>query len=148
MTIADLLGVRDSAVWAYGEGLRRLAVERGFKHIEFSRLKDLVDIRVPDEMNQIKYIANATNFRHALLAQYGDPNFDASAKIHTDEDTCLTYRDYIKFLTTDLENVYPVGLERTKSQYKKGIEYIAQQMLFRGDVSLTPSFIWLVTNDT
>lgn len=130
----DLLGVPDSAVWAYGEGLRTLATEKGLKHIDFSRLKDLVEMKLPDEMNQIKYISNATNFRHALLAQHGDANFDASAKIHADEDTCLTYRGYIKFLSTDLEDVYPVGPERTKSQYKKGIEYIAQQMLFRGDV--------------
>lgn len=147
LTMADLLGVSDSAVWAYGEGLRTLSTEKGLKHIEFSRLKDLVEMKVPDEMNQIKYISNATNFRHALLAQHGDPKFDASAKIHSDEDTCLTYRGYIKFLTTDLEDVYPVGLQRTKSQYKKGVEYIAQQMLFRGDVCLGTTLFSSISND-
>lgn len=132
---ADLLGVPDSSVWAYGETLRSMAVEKGFNHIQFSRLKDLAHINIPDQLDQIKYISNATNFRHALLSQFGNPNFDASAKIHEDDDTCLTYRGYIKFLMTDLQDVYPVGSSMSKSQYKKGVEYVAKQMLFRGDVS-------------
>lgn len=61
-----------------------------------------------------------------------------SLRISEDEDTCSTYRGYIKFLETDLQNVYPVGEGRSKSKYKRGIEYIAKQMLMRGDVSLTP----------
>lgn len=112
-----------------------MAAEEGFKHIQFSRLKDLSKVKkIPDEMDEVKYVANATNFRHGLLSNYGDENFDASLKVHEDEDTCLTYRGYIKFLMTDLEDVYPIGPERSKSQFKKGIEYIAKQMLFRGDV--------------
>jgi pyoverdine/dityrosine biosynthesis protein Dit1 len=47
----------------------------------------------------------------------------------------MTYRGYIKFLQTDLETVYPVDGTRTKSKYKRGIEYIAKQMMARGDVS-------------
>lgn len=129
----DLLGVPDSSVWAYGEALRSMAVEKGFNHIQFSRLKDLAHINIPDQLDQIKYISNATNFRHALLSQFGNPNFDASARIHEDDDTCLTYRGYIKFLMTDLQDVYPVGSSMSKSQYKKGVEYVAKQMLFRGD---------------
>lgn len=132
--VIDLLGVPDSSVWAYGETLRAMANDKGFKHIQFSRLKDLAKINIPDELDQIKYISNATNFRHALLSQFGNPNYDVSTKIHEDEDTCLTYRGYIKFLMTDLQDVYPVGTKMSKSQYKKGVEYVAKQMLFRGDV--------------
>lgn len=112
-----------------------MAAEHRVKHIEFFRLKDLVQIEVPDKLDQIAYVANATNFRHALLSQYSDPKFDASAKIHNDRNTCLTYRGYLKFLTTDLQDVYPIGSGRTKGEFRKGVEYIAKQMLFRGDVS-------------
>lgn len=118
-----------------------LSISKNFKHLEFSRLKDLVDAKVPNELDQIVYVSNATNFRLSLLSRFSNPDFDASLKIKDDEDTCLTYRGYIKFLSTDLQDVYPVGQERTKSQFKKGIEYVAKQMLFRGDVCLHLSLI-------
>lgn len=125
----------DKEVWAYGEALRALSARQGFHHIEFSRLKDLVHIDVPDELDEITYVANATNFRLALLKHFSRPEYNPSLKISEDEDTCMTYRGYIKFLATDLQDVYPVGDGRSKSKYKKGVEYIAKQMLSRGDVS-------------
>ncbi|KAI1505979.1 putative pyoverdine/dityrosine biosynthesis protein [Biscogniauxia marginata] len=129
----DLLGVPDRDVWAYGEALRSMSARQNCSHIEFCRLKDLAHINVPDELDEMTYVANATNFRYGLLKQFSNPGFDASLRISEDEDTCLTYRGYIKFLETDLRYVYPVGQGRTKSKYKKGIEYIAKQMLNRGD---------------
>ncbi|KAI1137542.1 Pyoverdine/dityrosine biosynthesis protein-domain-containing protein [Hypoxylon sp. FL0543] len=129
----DLLGVPDKDVWAYGEALRALRARKGFQHIEFCRLKDIVHIDVPDELDEIRYVANATNFRHALLKQFSRPDYNVSLRISEDEDTCLTYRGYIKFLETDLQNVYPIGEGRSKSKYKRGVEYIAKQMLMRGD---------------
>ncbi|KAI2464394.1 Pyoverdine/dityrosine biosynthesis protein-domain-containing protein [Annulohypoxylon bovei var. microspora] len=129
----DLLGVPDKDVWAYGEALRALRARKDFHHIEFCRLKDIVHIDVPNELDEIRYVANATNFRHALLEQFSKPGFNVSLRISEDEDTCLTYRGYIKFLETDLQNVYPIGEGRSKSKYKRGIEYIAKQMLMRGD---------------
>ncbi len=135
LTRSDLLGVPDKHVWAYGEALRELSVQKKFHNVEFSRLKDLVNIDIPDKLDQITYICNATNFRVALLSQFADPEMDLPSKISKDEDTCLTYRGYIKFLSTDLQDVYPIGEHRSKSQYKKGVEYIAKQMLKRGDVS-------------
>ncbi|GAP91335.2 putative pyoverdine biosynthesis [Rosellinia necatrix] len=129
----DLLSVPDKQVWAYGEALRRLALDKGFSHIEFCRLGHLVDINLPKDLDEITYVANATNFRFALLTQHANPKFDASAKIRENEDVCQTYRGYIKFLATDLRTVYPLSDGRTKSKYKQGIEYIAKQMLARGD---------------
>ncbi|KAI1841008.1 hypothetical protein JX265_012885 [Neoarthrinium moseri] len=129
----DLLGVPDRDVWAYGEALRQLASRKELKNIEFSRLKDLVNISVPEKLDQITYVCNATNFRLALVTRFGNPDFDSTLKIGEDEDTCMTYRGYIKFLSTDLQDVYPVGEGRSKSQYKKGVEYVAKQMLKRGD---------------
>lgn len=131
----DLLGVPDRNVWAYGEALRAMSIEKGFKHIQFSRLKDLVHIDVPDQLDEIIYTTNATNFRLAILNSFGKRDFNVDEKISTDEDTCLTYRGYIKFLETDLMTVFPIGETRSKNKYKKGVGYIAKQMLFRGDVS-------------
>lgn len=88
-----------------------------------------------ENVNPRPDVANATNFRHALLQQFSRPGFNVSLRISEDEDTCLTYRGYIKFLETDLQTVYPIGEERSKTKYKRGIEYIAKQMLMRGDVS-------------
>ncbi|KAK8044137.1 hypothetical protein PG993_004161 [Apiospora rasikravindrae] len=132
----DLLGVSDRDVWAYGTALRSLCIEKGFsRHIDFARLKDLVQIRedLPDELDEIVYVCNASNFRHAFLTKFGDEKLDVSCRIEEDDDTCMTYRGYIRFLSTDLLNVYPTGPGRSKSQYKKGIECIAKYMLYRGD---------------
>jgi pyoverdine/dityrosine biosynthesis protein Dit1 len=148
----DLLGVPDRDVWAYGQALRRLSVAKGFGLIAFSRLKDLVNVNVPDELDEMTYVANASYFRLALLNEFSRSNFDASLRISEDEDTCLTYRGYIKFLSTDLRHVYPVGEDRSNKKYKKGVEYIAMKMLARGDVSnpilIKHMAIWVLVNIT
>jgi pyoverdine/dityrosine biosynthesis protein Dit1 len=125
-------------VWAYSQALRRLSVAKGFDFIAFSRIRDFVNVNVPDELDEMTYVANASYLRLALLNEFSRPNFDASLRISEDEDTCLTYRGYIKFLSTDLQYVYPIGEDRSKKKYKKGVEYIAKKMLARGDVS-TPN---------
>lgn len=129
-----MLGVPDKDVWAYGEALRELAIDKGFKNISFSRLRDLVNIELPNEFNEMTYVANASNFRRALLNSFSRPDWSWE-DARQSEDVCMTYRGYIKFLQLDLENVYPLKEDRTKSKYKKGIEYIARQMMARGDVS-------------
>ncbi|CAM1507716.1 Fc.00g045640.m01.CDS01 [Cosmosporella sp. VM-42] len=128
----DLLGVPDKDVWAYGEKLRAIAASRGFSHISFARLQDLVDIDVPKELDEMTYVANASNFRRALLNTFSRTGWSWD-EVCQSEDACMTYRGYIKFLATDLENVYPVGNMRSKSKFKKGTEYIAKQMMARGD---------------
>ncbi|KDN65174.1 putative taurine catabolism dioxygenase TauD [Colletotrichum sublineola] len=121
-------------VWAYGETLRDIAAKKNLTNIEFSRLQDLVHLpNLPNKLEEITYVANATNFRRALLNNYGRSDYDPSKEISQNEDTRLTYRGYIKFLETDLRHVYPVGEDRSKTKFKTGIEYISKQMLQRGD---------------
>lgn len=91
---------------------------------------------MPDQLDEMTYTTNATNFRLAIINSFGKRDFNVSEKIAEDEDTCLTYRGYIKFLETDLKTVFPVGEMRSKNKYKKGVASIAKEMLFRGDVSL------------
>ncbi|TEA21316.1 Spore wall maturation protein DIT1 [Colletotrichum sidae] len=130
----DLLGVPDKEVWAYGETLRGIAAEKRLANIQFSRLQDLVHLpNLPNKLEEITYVANATNFRRALLNTFGRADYDPSNEISKNQDTCLTYRGYIKFLETDLRHVYPVGEDRSKTKFKAGIEYISKQMLQRGD---------------
>ncbi|KAG8355798.1 hypothetical protein FVEN_g6517 [Fusarium venenatum] len=125
-------GVPDRDVWAYGETLRSLAAEKEFHNISFSRLRDLVEIDLPKELDEMTYVANASNFRCALLNTFSKPGWSWD-QVRQSDDQCMTYRGYIKFLQTDLETVYPVGEGRSKSKYKRGIEYIAKQMMARGD---------------
>ncbi|KAF9776901.1 hypothetical protein IL306_004846 [Fusarium sp. DS 682] len=129
---ADLLGVPDRDVWAYGETLRSMAVEKEFNNISFARLRDLVEIDLPKDLEEMTYVANASNFRRALLNTFSKPGWSWD-EVRQSDDQCMTYRGYIKFLQTDLETVYPVDGNRSKSKYKKGIEYIAKQMMIRGD---------------
>ena len=131
---SDLLGVADKDVWSYGESLRKLAVDQEYTNIAFSRLRDLVSIDVPDELDEITYVSNATNFRRALLNTFSRPDWNWK-EVSQSEDVCLTYRGYIKFLETDLEHVYPIGENRSKTKFKRGIEAIAREMMARGDVS-------------
>lgn len=94
-----------------------------------------MSLPLPDELDEITYVANATNFRRALLNLFGQPDWDWKT-VSQNEDVCMTYRGYIKFLETDLEHVYPVGEDRSKSKFKRGIESIAREMMARGDVRL------------
>lgn len=128
----DLLGVPDKDVWAYGESLRAMCREKGFEHLSFSRLNQLIHVDSDVKLSEITYVANATKFRSTLVNKYERDDYDASREISESEDTCLTYRGYIKFLQTDLQQVYPVGGARTNKSFKTGIEYIAKQMLQRG----------------
>ncbi|KAI0429012.1 pyoverdine/dityrosine biosynthesis family protein [Xylaria sp. FL1042] len=130
----DLLTVSDRDTWAYGEALRAMAVEKGFKHIQFSRLKDLVDLPgLPDVLDEVTYVANATNFRRALMNQFGDPNFDATKEIAEKEDTRLTYQGYSRNLGHDLRFIFLRSESRSGKQYKRDVKYLSKQMIIRGD---------------
>lgn len=134
LTAADLLGVPDRDVWNYGQTLRAMAVDQGLSHITFSRLRDLVAIDLPETLDEMTYSANATNFRRALVNTFGRPDWNWET-FSQNEDVTLTYRGYLKFLETDLATVYPITETRTKTQFRKGLKYIAREMMARGDVS-------------
>lgn len=71
------------------------------------------------------------------MQRYGAFNWDAwtnESFVKDDETKRLTYCGYLKFLSLDLADTYPIGLGRTKSAFKRGIEVIAKSMLKRGEV--------------
>lgn len=136
----DLLCIPDQDVWAYGQALRAMAVEKAFTHVDFSRLRDLSDLPLPEKLEEIIYVANATNFRRHLLNKWGRDDIDIEHEIATKPDTLMTYRGYCRFLESDLQHVFPSGSGRVSPNsstrsiklYKKNIKFLAKEMLIRG----------------
>jgi len=133
--LTDLLNIPDRDTWAYGQALRKMAVQKGFNHIDFSRLKDMVDFPTPEKLEEITYVANATNFRRYLFNKHGDDDLDIEHEITTKPDTQMTYLGYRRFLESDLRHIFPLGNGRSGHAYKKDVRYLAKQMLIRGHVS-------------
>ncbi|KIW62366.1 hypothetical protein PV04_10546 [Phialophora macrospora] len=128
----DLLSISDRDTWAYGQAIRAMALQMGFDHISFSRIRDLVDFPLPEKMEEITYIANATNFRRFIFNKFGKDDMDIDHEIATNPDTKLTYLGYRRFLESDLKYIFPVGNGRSNHGYKRDVKYLAKQMLIRG----------------
>lgn len=82
------------------------------------------------------YAANAPSIRLALMHRFGTFNWDSitnESYAKDDENKRLTYCGYLKFLSLDLADTYPIGPGRTKSAFKRGVEVIAKSMLKRGE---------------
>ncbi len=132
--LTDLLTIPDRDVWAYGQALRAMGTKR-FPHIEFSRLRQLVTIDLPEKLDEVTYVANATNFRRALLTQFGKDDLDVHKLIEENEDTRLTYCGHSRFLFNDLRYIFPKSELRGSNQYKRDVKFIAREMIRRGFVS-------------
>ena len=135
-TESDLLTIPDREVWAYGQALREMATKYE-EHIEFSRLKDLVRLPLAPDLEEVSYVANATNFRRALLNQFGKDDMDVDREIRMNEDTLLTYCGYTRFLENDLRHIYPLSKLRSNHKYKRDVKLVAKEMIKRGHVSST-----------
>lgn len=131
----DLLCISDRDTWAYGQALRKMAVEKQFGHIGFSRLRDFVNLPLPEKLDEITYVANATNFRRCMMNSFGKEDLDIEDEIANNPDTKMTYLGYRRFLESDLRYIFPLGTGRSSTSYKKDVRYLAQQMLIRGYVS-------------
>ncbi|KAF2648716.1 hypothetical protein K491DRAFT_783877 [Lophiostoma macrostomum CBS 122681] len=132
----DLLSISDRHTWLYGQGLRAMAIEKGFTNITFSRLRDFVpadsDFKLPEKLDEVSYVANATNFRRFILNNFGKDDLDVDHLIATEEDTRLTYQGYRRFLMSDLKHIFTLGADRNSTAYKRETKYLAKQMLRRG----------------
>ncbi|KAJ5131931.1 Isocyanide synthase-NRPS hybrid crmA [Penicillium atrosanguineum] len=97
--ISDGITYNDKETWEYGESLRSMAIKKGFRNISFSRIRDLLDISLPNNLTEIVYVANCSNFRRLLLNQYGKANLDIDEEITKNADTKLTYLGYKRYTT-------------------------------------------------
>ncbi|KAM0272547.1 hypothetical protein ACHAQH_008683 [Verticillium albo-atrum] len=132
ITYNDLLCISDQDTWAYGQALRKMAVQKQFDHVGFCRIGDLLDSPMPKEMRDIVYIANCTNFRRMLLNEHGKTDLNIDDEIASNPDTKLTYLGYKRFLESDLKHIFPRSADRTSNSYKRDCKYLAKQMLIRG----------------
>lgn len=114
-----------------------MAREKKFFNLTFSRLNDLLELRLPGELREITYVANCTNFRRLLLNRYGDTDISIDERIANDPDTKLTYLGYRRFLESDLRHIFLCGTDLTKNGYKRDVKFLAKEMLLRGHVSST-----------
>jgi pyoverdine/dityrosine biosynthesis protein Dit1 len=112
-----------------------MAAEKKFNYLGFARMKDLLELPLPDKMREITYVANCTNFRRLLLNKYSRPDIDIDQEIVNNPDTKLTYLGYRRFLESDLKHIFTLGENRGSNQYKRDVKYLAKQMLIRGYVS-------------
>lgn len=109
-----------------------MAAERGFTNIAFSRIKDLLDLKLFHDLREITYVANCTNFRRLLINNHGREDLDIDQEIAKNPDTKLTYLGYRRFLENDLRHIFPPSPDRTKNGYKRDVKYLAKEMLKRG----------------
>ncbi|KAG5818763.1 hypothetical protein H9Q74_000930 [Fusarium xylarioides] len=125
-------GISDQETWRYGSALRAMAERKGFSHLSFSRLQDLVAVKgLPNDLNELTYVANATNFRRTLFNKYGrDGDLDIDHEIAVNPDTLGTYKGYCRFLKSDLQHIF--GPAKSSAKYRKDVKYLARQMLIRG----------------
>jgi len=112
-----------------------MAIKQGFNNLGFSRMKDILDLPLPEKLREITYVANCTNFRRLLLNKYGDPDIDIDRQIANDPDMKLTYLGYRKFLESDLRHIFTLNKNLSSNGYKRDVKYLAKQMLLRGCVS-------------
>lgn len=137
LTWVDLLGVQDHVVWNYGKKLRAIAKNKMYNSIEFARLKDLLGFEAGDEeLDDMSYAAIASTMRLKLMTRIAPTSCDDATSESSAQDDAnkeLTYRGYLKFLELDLASTYPIGPDRSKSRFKRGVGRIAKCMLKRGD---------------
>ena len=130
------MSIPDRETWAYGEALRKMAVQKGFNRIDFSRLQDIINFPMPEKLEEITYVANATNFRRFLFNKYGKDDLDIDHEIAMNADTQMTYLGYRRFLESDLRYIFLLGSGRSNRGYKRDAKYLAKQMLTRGHVGI------------
>ncbi|KAF2108932.1 putative pyoverdine/dityrosine biosynthesis protein [Lophiotrema nucula] len=124
----DLLGVSDDAVWDYGEAIRSVASEKGYRHLRFIRLWDLLDH--PGPWTKDFYLAHASCIRRELLYRYRDVDFETNMATKSNEDIRMTNKTYVDFVSKDLAyGAVLAGLEPTEKETQ--ISSIAKSMMGR-----------------
>ena len=121
-------------MWHYVEHLRDIIAEQ-YEHIELSRLEDLVNIQLPAKLDEVTFVANATNFRRALMNEFGKDDMDVKEEIAKDENMRLSWCGHKRYLENDLRYIFPVSGKRTHNQARRDAKYLAGEMIKRSYVS-------------
>src|SRR4051812_48628355 len=99
-----------------------MVLDHEFHHIDFVRLRDLINCTDDKPLNLATYEQQASVFRKALVDRNTPAEHDVNRNIATDDDVCATYRGYCVFLGKDLAHTAGSPPEISKSQQKKRVE--------------------------
>ncbi|KAH8804237.1 Pyoverdine/dityrosine biosynthesis protein-domain-containing protein [Flagelloscypha sp. PMI_526] len=131
-----ILGRSDLTVYQYNAELRRICQELNLTHLSFVRLIDLFDTPgsplASRDQTQDEYLHTASEARRKLT-ELIVPGWDLNVMLKSDYGVLMTYRGYLKFLISDLENSKLLqtadGKSLPRTQAEKVRSGIAKQML-------------------
>jgi pyoverdine/dityrosine biosynthesis protein Dit1 len=98
----DLLGIPDADFYDYGVKLRSMAQAKGFLHIKFKRLMDVLDIGESDQLSREVYLAAVDTCRVEMENRFLIPDFNLEEKIRNNQDTFLTFQKFMKSAREDV----------------------------------------------
>lgn len=117
----------------YGVQLRQMARAKGFSHIRFTRLLDVLELGDGDALSRGDYVARADLCRREMETRFLGPDFDLKRHIELHQDTALTYQKYVKSASEDLRwgpEVDP-AIKADPKRYAAETQHIAERMTKR-----------------
>ncbi|KAM5343377.1 hypothetical protein ACJ41O_011914 [Fusarium nematophilum] len=129
----DLLGIPDADFYDYGVQLRQVARDKGFSHIRFTRLLDVLGLGDGDALSKEDYLARADLCRREMEARFLGSDFDLKRQVEVHRDTALTYQKYVKSANEDLRWGPEVdrAIKSDPEKYAAETQQIAERMTKR-----------------
>ena len=99
-----MVGVPDDEYYDYGIELRKIAQEKHFSSIQFTRLINLLGLGDGEKISKADYLRLVPTCRETLMSPtYFDPRFDIDHELKTNPDTKTTYESYFSRISDDLK---------------------------------------------
>ncbi|GME65142.1 Monooxygenase FAD-binding protein [Neofusicoccum parvum] len=132
LVYGDLMGVSDEDSFAYGQALRNMATTKGFHHIKFLRVQDILQPVETVEISREKYLETVPSLRKELGSFLGSA-FDVQHELNTNPDTQLTYRSFVDLLTNDMpfRRNFDQGILEDERRYDDEVRRLAVAMVER-----------------
>ncbi|TDZ46123.1 Spore wall maturation protein DIT1 [Colletotrichum trifolii] len=140
----DLLCIPDADYFDYGVKLRQLARDKGFSHIAFARLVDVLGIGDGDALSEEEHLALADTCRQEMEKRFLGPDLSVQGEVRAHPDTALTYQKYVRSAREDLR--WGPDVEQSiisdPDKYATETERVAERMTQRLIVSLAHGFAY------
>ncbi|TDZ27412.1 Spore wall maturation protein DIT1 [Colletotrichum spinosum] len=98
----DLLCIPDADYFDYGVKLRQLAKDKGFSHMVFARLVDVLGLGEGDVLSEEEHLALAETCRQEMEKRFLGPDLGVQGEVRAHPDTALTYQKYVRSAREDL----------------------------------------------
>ena len=79
-----------------------MAAKEGFRHINFTRLLDVLCLGPSDNLTEDEYVSKADFCRITMESRFLKPDFDLNGQVTAERDTSLTYLGYMRSTREDL----------------------------------------------